>query len=86
METITKTDKQVEIERVNDKADCNYRIVWGNPLNREVNGEMLCNWLKINDYAVSTSGMEIGEYNKEITIKATSDRTLVAGVNIVLED
>lgn len=85
METITQTELQVEIERKNEKADCNYRIVWGNPLTSELAGEISCNWLKINDFAVGTSGMQIGEYDRDITIEATSDRDIVSGVNIVLE-
>ena len=76
-----QTDKQLEIERLNDNEPNNYRIVWGNPLTGEIESEITCNSLKINDYAISTSGMQIGEYQKSIVIEQYN-----TSVNIVLED
>lgn len=63
------TDKQVEIERLDEDSSGNYRIVWGNPLTGNKESEITASSLKINDYAVATSGMEISEYRKSITIE-----------------
>ena len=76
-----QTDKQLEIERLDDSEANNYRIVWGNPLTGEKENEIICSSLKINDYAVSCSGMQIGEYQKSIVIEEYN--TIV---NIRLED
>jgi hypothetical protein len=64
-----QTDKQVEIVRLDGDNPNNYRIVWGNPLTGNKENEITASSLKINDYAVATSGMEIGEYRKSITIE-----------------
>lgn len=80
METHT-TNKQLEIERLDENHKRNYRIVWGNPLTSNVEHEMFATSLNINGYGMSTSGMSISQYEKEITIEKRS-----TSVNIVLED
>lgn len=78
--TTYKTEKQLEIERLDEKEEYNYRIVWGNPLTGEKDKEIFANMLKINDYGMATSYIELGEYNKEIKIEVNNSL-----VNIVLE-
>jgi hypothetical protein len=85
METIVTTKRQVEIERTPNKADCNYRIVWGNPLTGEQGGKVCCNWLKINNYGAFAKDMVISEHGKSVEIQATSDNDIVTGVNIALD-
>ena len=78
---IHTTDKQLEIERLEEDHKWNYRIVFGNPLTSDIQGKLFANSLKINDYAFATSGMEIGEYQKSIKIEEYN-----TSANIVLED
>ncbi len=67
-ETYT-TDMQVEIERLDENDEWNYRIVWGNPLTGESDGEIFANSLKINDFGMATSGMQLSEYQQTIEIE-----------------
>jgi hypothetical protein len=76
-----QTDKQVEIERLEDSHPNNYRIVWGNPLTGEKEKEIEVNYLDINDYGIATSGMQLGQHNKSITIEEYN-----TSANIILED
>ena len=75
------TNQEVEIERLNDNNDWNYRIVWGNPLTGKKEGQIFTNSLKINNFAVATNQMQIGEYQQNIIIQESN--TLV---NIVLDN
>jgi len=76
-----KTDKQVEIKRLDNKHEYNYRIVTGNPLTGSIDKEIFANSLKMNDYAFAVNYFEISEYNKEIEIQEKNNL-----VNIVLHD
>jgi len=78
---ITKTDKQVEIKRLEENHESNYRIVWGNPLTAEKDGEIYGNMLSINGYGMATSYIELSQYQKEIEIHKTGN-----SVNIKLID
>lgn len=75
------TDKQLEIERLNEDDRFNYRIIWGNPLTGDSDGQIFVNSLNINGYAFSTKYMQIGEYQKSIKIEEHN-----TSANIVLED
>lgn len=80
METY-QTDKQLEIKKLEEDHNWNYRIVWGNPLNQKVENEIFVTSLNINGYGMSTSHMSISQYEKSITIEKRS-----TSANIVLED
>ena len=71
------TDKQVEIEHLNENDTHNYRIVWGNPLTSEKDGELLCNYPKINGISFATSHIQLSQHNRTITIEENG--------NIVIE-
>ena len=68
MEFPITTNKQVEIERTSEDIPENYRIVWGNPLTNEKDGELLCNYPKVNGISFATEYMELSQYNREMTI------------------
>ena len=76
-----KTDKQVEIERLDNNHEYNYRIVTGNPLTASIDKEIFANTLKMNNYAFAVNYFEISEYNKEIEIQEKGNL-----VNIVLDN
>jgi len=80
METF-ETNKQLEIERLEDENEWNYRVVWGNPLNQNIEHEIFVTSLNINGYGMATSHMSISQYEKSITIEKRS-----TSANIVLED
>ena len=76
-----KTDKRVEIERLDNNHEYNYRIVTGNPLTSSIDKKIFANTLKINDYGFAVNYFEISEYNKEIEIQEKGNM-----VNIVLDN
>ena len=80
-ELVTKVDSQVEITKA--EKGYSYKIVWGNPLTGDKDGGIFASHLKINGYAVATSGMQIGEYGKEVEIRQNTEG---GGCNIVLPD
>jgi len=76
-----KTNKCVEIERLDENHEYNYRIVTGNPLTSSIDKEIFANTLKMNNYSFAVNHFEIAEYNKEIEIQEKGNL-----VNIVLND
>lgn len=81
-ELVNKTASQVEIIRLENEK-YNYKILWGNPLTGDRDGGIFANSVKINGYAFATSGMEMGEYGKEIEIRQYERG---GSCNIVLPD
>jgi len=65
------TNKQVEIERLEDCDKWNYHIVGGNPLNGEKDFEIFANYLSINGFGMATSYLEISQYGESIEVHKT---------------